>query len=489
MTIAQDWAEKYRPAKLADVVGNNKPLQALRDWKEEWEHGVPEKKAVILSGPAGVGKTSAAHALGNETGWEIIEMNASDQRTAGIIEKVAGSASRMSTLTGIQKRLIILDEADNMHGSADRGGTRAITNVIKKSNQPIILIANDLYALSSTLRSHCVNIKFNPIPQRSILSALKKICKMEGIICGTGVLEKIAENTGGDLRSAIKDLQATATDKKEIEVVDVTTAERDTKESIFKVLTKVFKGMDPVEAYRATFSLDETPEDLIQWVDENLPNQYLDKDETLSEDLTVAYHNLSRADTYLGRVRLRQNYGLWRYAGFLLSGGTAMAKKHSHSGFRKLQPPSMWRRMGQLRSKRNMRDNIAAKVGLHCNEPIRDCRIDLLRMYGLLLKNEDYAVDAAYSLELDVEEIAYLTESKRVTKKIQKIYDASREMMHEKEDEDIDIFMHAPEKDKGQSTLDSMFSAEKDPAEENQMGGKEKDNPKPAKSQKTLFDF
>jgi replication factor C large subunit len=312
---------------------------------------------------------------------------------------------------------------------------------------------------------------------------------MEGIICGTGVLEKIAENTGGDLRSAIKDLQATATDKKEIEVVDVTTAERDTKESIFKVLTKVFKGMDPVEAYRATFSLDETPEDLIQWVDENLPNQYLDKDETLSEDLTAAYHNLSRADTYLGRVRLRQNYGLWRYAGFLLSGGTAMAKKHPHSGFRKLQPPSMWRRMGQLRSKRNMRDNIAAKVGLHCNEPIRDCRIDLLRMYGLLLKNEDYAVDAAYSLELDVDEIAYLTESKRVTKKIQKIYDASREMMHEKEDEDIDIFMHAPEKDRGQSTLDSMFSAEKDPAEENQMGGKEKDNPKPAKSQKTLFDF
>lgn len=166
-----------------------------------------------------------------------------------------------------------------------------------------------------------------------------------------------------------------------------------------------------------------------------------------------------------------------------------MAKKHSHSGFRKLQPPSMWRRMGQLRSKRNMRDNIAAKVGLHCNEPIRDCRIDLLRMYGLLLKNEDYAVDAAYSLELDVDEIAYLTESKKVTKKIQKIYDASREMMHEKEDEDIDVFMHAPEKDNGQSTLDSMFSAEKDPAEENQMGGKEKDNPKPAKSQKTLFDF
>ncbi|WP_225419967.1 AAA family ATPase [Methanohalophilus profundi] len=214
MTIAQDWAEKYRPTKLADVVGNNKPLQALRDWEEEWEHGVPEKKAAILSGPAGVGKTSAAHALGNEMGWEIIEMNASDQRTAGIIEKVAGSASRMSTLTGIQKRLIILDEADNMHGSADRGGTRAITNVIKKSNQPIILIANDLYALSSTLRSHCVNIKFNSIPQRSILPALKKICKMEGIICGTGVLEKIAENTGGDLRSAIKDLQATATDKK-----------------------------------------------------------------------------------------------------------------------------------------------------------------------------------------------------------------------------------------------------------------------------------
>jgi len=83
---------------------------------------------------------------------EIIELNASDQRTADIINKVAGSASRMGTLegTGI-KRLIIMDEADNIHGTADRGGERALLELIKKTSHPIILIANELYDMSRAL--------------------------------------------------------------------------------------------------------------------------------------------------------------------------------------------------------------------------------------------------------------------------------------------------------------------------------------------------
>ena len=92
MTLVIEWAEKYRPQTLKEIVGNKKAVKDLRTWAEKWLPGIPEKRAVILQGPAGVGKTSTAHALAHDMGWEVIELNASDQRTAGVIEKVAGSA-------------------------------------------------------------------------------------------------------------------------------------------------------------------------------------------------------------------------------------------------------------------------------------------------------------------------------------------------------------------------------------------------------------
>lgn len=483
MTAPVDWAEKYRPQTLADVIGNKSAVEFLWKWVGEWEHGTPEKKAVILHGPPGVGKTSAALALASQIGWETIEMNASDQRTAAALERVAGSASQMATLTGGYRRLIILDEADNMHGSSDRGGTRAMAAIIKKTDQPIVLIANDLYGMSSSIRTLCEEVKFNSLQQRSIIVALKKICTEEKIMCGTGVLEQIASIAGGDLRSALRDLQAVATGKTEIHPEDIATAERDTKESIFKVLSKVFQESNPVAAHKATFDLDETPEDLIQWVDENLPVQYLDKGETMNDDVANAYRNLSHADRYLGRVRLRQNYGLWRYAGFLLSGGTAASKAHPHSGFRKLQPPSLWRRMGQMRAKRNMRDNIAAKISNHCHEPIRDSRGDSMRLYSHLIEDDERAVDVTAILRLDADEIAYLR-NKKVSKKIQKIYEESLKLLGEKEAEDIDIFIQ--EKKEVKQATRSLDSFATDPEPETAPKVEKITQKKP---QKTLFDF
>ncbi|MCZ7396955.1 MAG: AAA family ATPase, partial [Candidatus Methanoperedens sp.] len=95
-----DWTEKYRPQMLSQVVGHNKAVEELKRWAEAWVHGIPKERAVVLYGRAGIGKTTTAHALARDMGWEAIELNASDQRTADIIEKVAGSASQMSTLDG-----------------------------------------------------------------------------------------------------------------------------------------------------------------------------------------------------------------------------------------------------------------------------------------------------------------------------------------------------------------------------------------------------
>jgi len=125
-----DWTEKYRPSTLSEVRGNDKARDAFADWARSWDD---HHEAVVLHGSPGVGKTSAAHALANDMGWETVELNASDQRTADVIERFAGRAARNATLGGsaagggaaggdtASRQLVILDEADNIHGNYDRG--------------------------------------------------------------------------------------------------------------------------------------------------------------------------------------------------------------------------------------------------------------------------------------------------------------------------------------------------------------------------------
>ncbi|MHC1604270.1 MAG: AAA family ATPase, partial [Candidatus Syntropharchaeales archaeon] len=131
------WVEKYRPKTLSEVIGSDKAKEELLNWAKGWVEGNPATNAVILYGSAGVGKTSAAHALAHDLGWDVIELNASDQRTAGIIKRVAGAASASSGLFEDRLRLIILDEADNIHGTADFGGSREILKIIRNTHNPI----------------------------------------------------------------------------------------------------------------------------------------------------------------------------------------------------------------------------------------------------------------------------------------------------------------------------------------------------------------
>jgi replication factor C large subunit len=243
----------------------------------------------------------------------------------------------------------------------------------------------------------------------------------------------IAERAGGDMRSAINDLQAAAEGESAVRVEDVATAERDVKSSIFKVLEVIFKGSNSVEALQASYDLDESPEDLINWVDENLPLAYA------GADLWRGYESLARADMFLGRVRVRQNYGLWRYAGFLMTGGVQAARAERRHGYVAFRPPSLWRRMGQTRKARSIRDAAAKKIGARCHVSAAFARAELMGFVGLLLADKKKSAPLAAELELEAEEIALLLGSSPSTKKVQSIFEEAQKIREAEEIQEIEL--------------------------------------------------
>jgi replication factor C large subunit len=429
-----DWTEKYRPRSLADVRGNNKSVDELRDWAESWEE---HREPALVHGEPGVGKTSAVHALANDMGWTVVEMNASDARTADAVEEVAGEATRSAGLGG-GRTLVVMDEADNLHGNADRGGSRAVTEMVKEANQPVVLIANDPYEMSRSLRNACREIEFGNVSSRSILPVLRDICNEEGIEYEKAALKSIADANSGDLRGAVHDLQAVAEGRDELTVDDVSaTGGRDTTEDVFGFLDTVLKGDDLAGALRDARDVDETPDDLIHWIDENVPKVYG------GAELADAYVRLSRADVFLGRTRATQNYSLWRYANDNMV-GVQTARRGSSGGWTRYSPPSTFRRLGRTRGERDTRDSLARKVGERSGVSMASARDHFFPYLRVLLEDDDTAARAAAELELEVDELAYLTD---------RTESEAEEMVGDGEPEEVD---EPDDDDESQSTLSSF---------------------------------
>ncbi len=118
-------SERWRPTRLEELVGNPQACRALGAWAAAWEGPrPPARRAALLVGPPGVGKTTAAAALAAEHGWTLVEMNASDARNEGAIERIAGRASITHPLDAApggrpsSRALVLLDEADCLSGRA-----------------------------------------------------------------------------------------------------------------------------------------------------------------------------------------------------------------------------------------------------------------------------------------------------------------------------------------------------------------------------------
>ena len=386
-----DWVEKYRPQHLQDVVGNASAVMQMYEWARDWSW---HKKPLILYGKPGIGKTSSAYALANDMNWEVVELNASDQRTKSALERVAGSGSTTATLSGASQKLILLDEADNLHGQADRGGAKAIVEIIAASRQPIILIANDYYSLSRDLKAATEPVQFRALQARSIVPRLRHICAAEGVACDPAALDDIAGRAGGDMRAAVNMLHAAAIGKEHLAAGDVHTSAKDERSTIFELVGGVFKGQRDGDLLRMAVEVEDTPDTIVQWLEGNI--DYIPDMASRAK----GYACLARADGYIGRTFRRQYYTLWRYASAVMLLGVAAAA--DGCGVRgRIMPPSRWQKMGASKRQKGVRAGLMRKLGDMTHIPEDALRRDFFTAIAILVEQDPKGYVREFGLDAD----------------------------------------------------------------------------------------
>jgi replication factor C large subunit len=356
------WTEKYAPQKVAEVVGQKKAVDQFLTWLRVWK---PGKKAALFHGSAGTGKTALVEALGKEKNLEVIEMNASDFRTAQQIKEVIGQSMKQKSLFK-KGKLFFIDEIDGLTGREDRGGAGEIIKIIKESQYPIILTANNPWNVRlRSLRSYCQLIQFGKVFYWDIIKRLQYICEKEGIKCDKEILTQLARRSEGDLRSAINDLETLARDKKEITLKDLDSlGNREREMNIFDVLKIIFKTKTAMSAKLSIQNTDKDPEEIFLWVEQNIINEYEKLDE-----IAKAYEMLSRADLFMQRVKKRQDWKFEKYMIDLMTAGVALAKKEMYRKFSRYQPPDRIRFLGATKAERKEEKENLLELSkqLHCS--------------------------------------------------------------------------------------------------------------------------
>jgi len=246
--------EKYQP-KLSEIVGNSKALAKLN---ECMDNGV----AVIVHGPAGIGKTSGVYAIAKKLGMKVVETNASDERRAEELKDVL----RRIRMRGFGKVVYLLDEIDGVKA----GGSLA--KIVDEAQHSLVFTANELWKVPKALRDKCETIKFYRPNLTEVLGRVQTIAEAEGV--------KASYNSvSGDVRASINAVMYGG-DKRE-------------SVNIFDFVESVLRGKS-FDVEKLSF---RDRRNLSIWLADNLPNFFSGR------DLYEAYEVLSLYDL-TGRVEV-----------------------------------------------------------------------------------------------------------------------------------------------------------------------------------------
>jgi replication factor C small subunit len=203
------WVEKYRPERLADIVGQDDIVERLESYvaRDDLPH-------LLFTGQAGIGKTTAATCIarevyGEEWREQFLELNASDERGIDVVrDRIKDFARTDSGFVGYDYRIIFLDEADSLTSDAQSALRRTMEQF--SNNTRFILSCNYSSQIIDPIQSRCAVFRFTPLPDDAVGEYVRHIAAEEGIEVTDGGVDALVYAADGDMRRAINGLQAAA---------------------------------------------------------------------------------------------------------------------------------------------------------------------------------------------------------------------------------------------------------------------------------------
>ncbi|TVY41592.1 Replication factor C subunit [Lachnellula subtilissima] len=199
---SQLWTTKYAPTSANQICGNKGQVEKIQKWLKGWSvahkydfqkkgaDGLGGYRAIMIYGPPGIGKTTAAHLAAKLASYDVLESNASDSRSKSVEAKKGNI-------------VLIMDEVDGM-SAGDRGGVGALAKLCKKTDVPMILICNERkLPKMKPFDFVTLDIQFKRPTVEQIRSRIATICHREGLKLPMNVIDALIEGTHQDIRQII----------------------------------------------------------------------------------------------------------------------------------------------------------------------------------------------------------------------------------------------------------------------------------------------